>query len=268
MIVQSLWVGVELSRMEYYSILSFIKLGYTFHLYTYNKVKNVPKGTIIKDGNKIMSKEEVFKLKETYLPFADIFRYKMLYMNGGYWVDLDMIAIKKFDFKGEYVFSSERTIQKGAYRNRNFKYVANIGVLKAPKGSPFYKDLYERCMEVQRKGKNSDKLRYMKIMKSMISEYKLDKYIHKPEDFCHLDWWYAKDAFIENYNVKNGRIYFKSKYGVHEPNGLSLDSMTKTPYTIHFWRDLVKNKYKLDLNGTYSENCLWEMLIKRIENMK
>ena len=63
MIVQSLWVGDELSRMEYYSILSFIKLGYTFHLYTYNKVKNVPKGTIIKDGNKIMSKEEIFKLK-------------------------------------------------------------------------------------------------------------------------------------------------------------------------------------------------------------
>lgn len=268
MIVQSLWVGDELSRMEYYSILSFIKLGYTFHLYTYNKVKNVPKGTIIKDGNKIMSKEEVFKLKETYLPFADIFRYKMLYMNGGYWVDLDMIAIKKFDFKGEYVFSSERTIQKGAYRNRNFKYVANIGVLKAPKGSPFYKDLYERCMEVQRKGKNSDKLRYMRILRAMIFEYEYKKYIHKPEDFCHLDWWYAKDAFIENYNVKNGRIYFKSKYGVHEPNGLSLDSMTKTPYTIHFWRDLVKNKYKLDLNGIYSENCLWEMLIKRIENMK
>ena len=82
------------------------------------------------DGNKIMSKDEIFQLKSTYLPFADIFRYKMLYLNGGYWVDLDMIAIKPFDFKSEYVFSSERTIQKGAYRNRNFKYVANIGVLK------------------------------------------------------------------------------------------------------------------------------------------
>ena len=53
------------------------------------------------------------------------------------WVDLDMIAIKMFDFKEDYVFSSERTIQKGAYASRSKK-VANIGVLKAPKGSPFY----------------------------------------------------------------------------------------------------------------------------------
>ena len=100
MIVQSLWVGNKLSRMEYYSILSFLKLGYTFHLYTYEKVENVPKGTTVMDGNKIMSKEEIFQLKSTYLPFADIFRYKMLYMNGGYWVDLDMIAIKPFNDTG------------------------------------------------------------------------------------------------------------------------------------------------------------------------
>ena len=210
--------------MEYYSILSFLKLGYTFHLYTYEKVANVPKGTTILDGNKIMSKDEIFQLKSTYLPFADIFRYKMLYLNGG-WVDLDM-TIKPFDFKGEYVFSSERTIQKGAYRNRNFKQ-AKPGVLKAPKGSPFYLDLYNRCMEVQKKGTNKDKLRYMRILRDMIFEYKLEKSIHKPDDFCHLDWWYAKDAFVPNYNKsKSGKIYFKPKYGVHEPNGLALSSMT------------------------------------------
>ena len=39
LVVQSLWVGDELSRMEYYSIKSFLVLGYEFHLYTYNYVK-------------------------------------------------------------------------------------------------------------------------------------------------------------------------------------------------------------------------------------
>jgi hypothetical protein len=52
-LVQSLWVGDRLSRMEEKCIKSFLKLGYTFHLYTYEKVKNVPKGTIIKDGNNL-----------------------------------------------------------------------------------------------------------------------------------------------------------------------------------------------------------------------
>ena len=145
MIIQSLWVGNELSRMEYYSILSFLKLGYEFHLYTYEKVKNVPKGTKILNGNKIIPRKDIFKLKETYLPFADIFRYKMLYEKGGYWVDLDMIAIKKLDFNEPYVFSSERTIQEGAFKMQ-VKSVPNIGILKAPKHSAFYKELYEACM--------------------------------------------------------------------------------------------------------------------------
>ena len=124
-IVQSLWVGDKLSRLEYYSIKSFLVLGYTFHLYVYNKVKNIPKGTIIKDANEIMPAKEIFNLKSTFLPFSDIWRYKMLYKKGGYWVDMDMICIKALDFKEEYVFSSERTIKEGAFSSIE-EYVPNI----------------------------------------------------------------------------------------------------------------------------------------------
>ena len=264
MIVQSLWVGSELSRMEYYSILSFLKLGYDFHLYTYEKVKNIPKGTTVLNGNKIMKKSEIFKLKDTYLPFADIFRYKMLYENGGYWTDLDMIAIKKFDFKEPYVFSSERTIQ-----GREFgvpfasykKLVPNIGILKAPKHSPFYKELYERCMELERTKKNKDKLRYMRVIRAMIDKYNYHKYVRKPQDFCHLDWWYAKDAFVPDKELlETGK--FKDKYRVP---GKTVKSMFTNTYTVHFWRDLVSKKYKLDLNGIYHQYSLWELMISRIE---
>ena len=242
--VQSLWVGNRLSRMEHYSIKSFLKLGYKFILYTYEPVANVPKGTTIKNGNTIIPKKEIFKLKETFLPFADIFRYKMLYLNGGYWVDLDMIALKQFNFQEPYIFSSERTIQKGAYRNRESKFVSNIGVLKAPKGSPFYKELYERCMLIENKKTNKDKLRYMRELRDMISEYGYAKYVKGPSLFCQLDWWYAKDAFIPNYTQKGN---FKPKYGVHEPHGLSMNQILNKPYTLHFWRDLVTKKYKLSL---------------------
>ena len=63
---------------------------------------------------KLFRKSEIFELRKTFLPFADIFRYKMLYMNGGYWVDLDMIALKRFNFKEPYIFSSERTMLEGS----------------------------------------------------------------------------------------------------------------------------------------------------------
>ena len=261
--VQSLWVGNRLSRMEYYSIKSFLKLGYTFILYTYEPVANIPKGTKVKRGSEIIPKNEIFRLKKTYLPFADIFRYKMLYMNGGYWVDLDMIAIKRFNFTEPYIFSSERTMLEGSliFKDKR-KQIANIGVLKAPKGSPFYKELYERCMEIENKKTNKDKLRYMRALREMITKYNYEKYVKGPELFCQLDWWYAKDAFIPNYTPGGN---FKPKYGVHTPNGISISEILSKPYTIHFWRDLVTKKYKLSLDAKYSDDSLWEILIKRID---
>ena len=126
--VQSLWVGNKLSELEILSIKSFQKLGHPFILYTYSKVRGIPSGTIVKDGNKIIKKKDLFKFKKGLLPFSDIFRYKMLYEKGGYWVDLDMIALKPLRFKEPYVFSSERTIQKGPYRNRTKTEIANIGI--------------------------------------------------------------------------------------------------------------------------------------------
>ena len=119
--------------MEVCCINSFLKHGFTFHLYTYEPVKRIPKGTIIKDANEIMPKQEVFKLKETFLPFSDIWRYKLMYLKGNYWVDMDMICLRPFNFRDKYIFSSERTIQKGCLA-MSVPFVANIGILKAPKG--------------------------------------------------------------------------------------------------------------------------------------
>lgn len=248
-IVQSLWVGNDLSDMEKYSIQSFLNLGHEFHLYTYENIGGIPKGVKIKDGNQIMPAAEIFRLKETFLPFSDIFRYKMLYEKGHYWVDLDLICIKKLDFKDEFVFSSERTIQKGAYKMK-VKYVPNIGVLKAPPKSPFYKELYEKCLAHHKKGINKDKIKYMRILREIIDKYGYMKYVKTPDYFCHLDWWYAKDAFLP-------LDKYREKYGV---KGKTIKEMFygKNVYTIHLWRDLVTKKYKLDTNGKYAPSTLWE----------
>ena len=56
LIVQSLWIGNHLSDMEIISIKSFIEHGYEYHLYCYDKIDNVPEGTIVKDGNEILDK--------------------------------------------------------------------------------------------------------------------------------------------------------------------------------------------------------------------
>ena len=67
--VQSLWVGSELSELEVLSIKSFQKVGHKFILYTYEKIKNIPTGTIIKDGNTIMKKKDLLYSKTIQVVF-------------------------------------------------------------------------------------------------------------------------------------------------------------------------------------------------------
>ena len=76
-IVQSLWVGNDLTDMEKYCIRSFLNTGHEFHLYTYGKIGGIPKGVKIKDGNQIMPAKEVFQLKKTF--FVHIKSHKYLF---------------------------------------------------------------------------------------------------------------------------------------------------------------------------------------------
>jgi len=97
-------------------------------------------------------------------------------------------------------------------------------------------------------------------MRKTIDKYNYKKYVKPPQTFCHLDWWYAKDAFL--YEIDGDKDKYADKYGVKaKPLG---EMFTKT-YAIHFWRNLVTNKYKLDLNAEYPPNSLWEKTKKFVD---
>jgi hypothetical protein len=249
MIVQSLWIG-QMTNMEIMCIKSFLKHQHEFHLYTYEPIENIPDGTIVLDANEIMPSSEVFQLKDQYLPFSDIWRYKLLYKKGGIWVDMDMVCVSNMIdiIDTPFIFSSERTIQKGAYK-LEAEYVANIGFLKAPIGSAFYKQLIEKCESIQVKGKNKDKIRYMRVLRDMIKKWGYETYVWQPKYFCPVDWWYAKDLFYSNPSN------FKEKYGVPWNQHQFLDCIT-----IHLWRNLATHKYRLDLNGSYPNESLYTLL--------
>ena len=251
-IIQCLWVGPRLTRMEIASLRSFLSLGYIVHLYTYETVENVPDGVVIKDGNSIMPENEIFSLKDSYLPLSDIWRYKLLYMKGGIWADLDMIAIRKYDFSEPFIFSSERTIQRGAFKSI-LEMVPNIGIIKAPAGSAFFKDCYEKSLEFNTLNTNSDKLKYMKLFRKLIKKYNYESYVKPPSYFCNLDWWNAKEAYMVLDNNT-----FPTKYGV---NGKSYNSIIEESYFIHFWRDRSTKKYSIDIDACHNPNTLWETII-------
>ena len=95
---QSLWVG-PISPYEAMCMRSFIDHGHAFDLYTYSLDLEVPHGVRLKDASEILAEGEYFTYKSgsgkgSHSAFSNLFRYKLLYERGGWWVDTDVICLK------------------------------------------------------------------------------------------------------------------------------------------------------------------------------
>ena len=119
-VLRSLWIGSELSTLERICARSWIHHGHRFELFVYDDVGNVPDGVVLRDANTIIPEKEVALWRNSYAIFADLFRWTLLYEQGGYWVDMDMLCLKPFDFEDEILFGCEHSK------------AASIGVLKLP----------------------------------------------------------------------------------------------------------------------------------------
>jgi glycosyltransferase involved in cell wall biosynthesis len=245
-IIQSLWIGSKLSVMEKLCIKSFINNGHIFHLYIYNNIEDIPKECIVKDGNEILDRSEIFyhgesagKSKGSIGAFSDLFRFKLLFDKGGYWVDMDMICLKYFNFGTEYVFSSEQKINKT-------ESIVNAGVIKCPKNSNFAKYCFENSYY-----KDKSTLKWGEIGPAMvlrgIQEFKLERYVKSWNYFCPI-----------HYNdIKN----------LMEPMDNHKYLTNSNWYGIHFWNEILRrNNYNKD---KIKSKSLYEHLInKNINNYK
>ena len=230
--IQGLWIGEKLSVMEQLSIKSFLDNGHDYHLYTYSDVEGVPDGTTIKDGNEILPESEIFTYssgegKGSVSAFSNFFRYKLLYDKGGWWVDTDLICIKPFDFKDDFIFSSEEHL--GTVH-------INAGAIKAPKNSEPLKYCWETC-----KSKDKNLLQCGEVGPRLVAEtvqvHKLENYVQDSEVFCPINF--------ENWlQILNPNVDMKFSSNV---------------YAIHLWNEIFRRN-GMDKNKTFNSGCLYEKL--------
>lgn len=233
-IIQGLWIGHELSVLEQLSIASFLRNGHEFHLYVYDDLKNVPGGTVLKDAAEILTSDRIFQYRDqpTYAGFANFFRYKLLLERGGWWVDLDTICLRPFDFPEAHVFSSE--VDKGLE-------VITSGIIKAPAGSEVMAYAWEVCQ-----GKKPEQLVWgetgPRLMDEAVRKSSFEHCTKPHKVFCPLgydEWQRVLDP---------------------EP-GLSLQDDLGV-YAIHFWNEKWRTA-GYDKNAQYSQGCLYELLKRR-----
>lgn len=195
-VVQSLWIGDALSKVEQISINSFLRNGYEFHLYTYSPISNIPQDVVIKDAREILPENEIFK---PYGTFSDLFRYKLLLDKGGWWVDLDAVCLKPFDFDRFYVFGklSHWIICNGVmYVNK--------------KGDRFFYDLFNKTKNILSTKKIVPWATIGPILLTdRIKKHHLNWFVLGPEIFIPIHYSNIENIFCENGNIP------KTAYSIH-----------------------------------------------------
>ena len=120
----TLWVG-NLGPIEYASIASFLRHGHRLTIYSYDRL-DVPEGVDWRDANEILPTKQVAYYSREGSPslHSNFFRYALMDRTESTWVDLDIIALKPFDFPGEHIYAHESPER------------VNCAVLRMPKASP------------------------------------------------------------------------------------------------------------------------------------
>jgi hypothetical protein len=231
--IQGLWIGGALSTMERLSIASFLAQGHNYHLYAYEDLGDVPAGTVIQDANEILPVSAIFQYREqeSFSGFANYFRYKLLKERGGWWCDLDVVALRPFDFRMEYVFGQEIA--------GNSQAVVNSGVIKAPAGACIMNFAWERCL-----GRNPSTLRWgetgPKLMHEAVEQFELRHNVLPAVTF---------------YPISYSRWYEVLLPGMWE-------GFAEQTHAVHLWHEMWR-RTGVDKDEVFAPNCLYERLKAR-----
>jgi len=254
-IIQSLWIGEKLSVMEQLSISSFLQNGHSFHLYVYDEVEGVPKGTVLKDANEIIPSGRIFKYKhwDSYAGFADLFRYKLLLEKGGYWVDTDVVCLKPFQFEADYMFTGVpdrfiylmfKSVLTGHFAYLKRRYHISTWFIKAPIGCEMmgycYSEAAKRDPEELVWGEIGPRL-----ITTAVEKFGMQKYVAPRGTFYPIRWWQWRQlvngSFIASWKWKRA---MHSSYAVHLYNEM--------------WR-----RNNIDKNASFPQNSIYEQLKHR-----
>jgi hypothetical protein len=182
----SLWIGNPLSKVEQTALSSFIFYGHSFTLFVYDMDMKVPSGVIKADANQIIPESEIFKVQNSYGPFADMFRYSMIQKTGLTWTDTDSICLRSdWDF-GDYLFGFEEDDR-----------LAN-GILRMPKESELINFLIKNSVKYDK-----SKIVWSEIGPLLVTKgakkFNVIKYAQTPDVFYPVHFWQWKKIWDKKY---------------------------------------------------------------------
>lgn len=224
--MNSLWLGGALRNTELLTIHSHLVKGHNFRLFVYSDPGNVPEGVELAWARDVWDAD--YRHWKWRAAFADAWRYKFLYEHGGWWSDMDNVALRSFEYLDEKPFVW------GVVHKRKPEHL-NTGVLKVEKGHP----ILNSCLGFM---EHADKKR-CDPTGSAVWLWTAAVASHGLEEFT-LPWYVF-------YPIASNDFY----------------NLLKTPaaklhicaYAVHIWGHQWKLQ-KINPNGKFDERCLFEIL--------
>lgn len=121
----SFWVDAPLGPIEQASALSFRDVGHDLIVYSTGPLNGLPPGVELRDANEILSTDNIVRHRKTgsVALYSDLFRFALLKKTDHIWVDLDIVALRRFPDDMNYLVG---------YENEQH---LNGAVLRLPKNS-------------------------------------------------------------------------------------------------------------------------------------
>ncbi|MEZ8911519.1 hypothetical protein AB6D83_10455 [Vibrio cyclitrophicus] len=262
--IRTLWIGGDLSRLEYICLNSFVKQGHNVYLYTYDTVGNVPPEVTILDAEEILKRENIFTYgsvtgegKGSYAGFANYFRYMMLLKNvNSFWVDADIIALRPFTLNQD--------IQVG---KESEEYINNAVIGIKNSNNYILKELVEYCQ-------NPFKIKRWDNYKFIIRKI-IGRTIGK-SSMNYLPWGVtgpkALTGFCAKHSVNGENV--EKYYPISsdswkdifftDNNTLDSEELLLSSHGLHLWNEKLRRE-GIDKNTIFSDDSLYETLIKKLD---
>jgi len=256
-IIKALWIGGALGEIENLALRSFIACGHIVHLFTYDKVENIPSGVIVRDGNEIFPKNEIFYYKSggSVSAFSNLFRYQLLYKEGGIWVDTDVVCLKAFDIDSELVFGKEQsdkfnTAVLGAKEPHHplFEFMTNHA--SSPNSFLPFDSVKTKRRKLVRKylqGNNPGNIKWGEIGPNGLTN--AVKYLGYENHARPVTHFYP--------------IHPSCWDTIFDCTYPSISTYFPDTYAIHIWNEMTNKKSGFNKNATFPENSLIEALKRK-----
>jgi hypothetical protein len=232
--VNCFWQGSNLRPLEQVALLSMLRQGHAVRLFAYGQVANVPDGVEMADANEVLPWKEMIFYRHTGSAAlgSNRFRYRLMHMGLGLWLDADMLLLKPIAKRDVCLFG------------RQDESLINGAALFLPMGAPLLDDLIAFTSD-------DHAIPPFLPVKDRV-RLTLRKWLGRPKHVARMTWGVfgpmALTYFIEKHGLVDRAesreafypIAYTDAHSLFMANGDIASQLTSETLAIHMWNDALR----------------------------